>query len=273
MQKTLPLLCAVALLTATLTSSHAQTCVRDSSVLLVDTVFISPRPYTANYPVYGLAAACINQPYTQSVTIKIPATYTFMGIPIAITNANIATTNAITGLPAGITYLCDPPNCVFNANTLGCILLYGTPNNPAQAPDTLDLKIKANIVGTVFGSPANIPIDFPGPIAPGNYYLRLFAAGNCITAAYDLGSPITSVKNSPNPFGQQTVIEVESSVAGGFHFEVLNVLGQRVHSQMVELSTGSNQFTFDAGHLPNGTYYYSLSNPAGKVSKMLTVSR
>lgn len=271
MQKTLPLLCAV-LLTATLTS-QAQNCVRDSSVLLVDTVFISPRPYTANYQVYGLAPACIGQPYAQSVTIKIPATYTFMGIPIVITNANIAPTNAITGLPTGITYLCDPPNCVFNANTLGCILLYGTPSDPAQAPDTFDLKIKANIVGTVFGSPANIPIDFPGPIAPGNYYLRLFAAGNCLSAAYDFASPITSIKNTPNPFDQQTTIEVESSVAGGFHFEVFNLMGQRVHTQMIEITTGTNQFTFDAGNLPNGAYYYSLSNSAGKVSKLLTVSR
>ena len=270
MQKTLPLLCAI-LMAASL-SSNAQVCVRDSS-LLMDTLFISPRPYTAAYPVYGLAAACIGQPYSQSVTIKIPPTYTFMGIPIVITNANITTTNAITGLPTGISYLCDPPNCVFNANTLGCILLYGTPSNPAQAPDTLDLKIKANIVGTVFGSPANIPIDFPGPIAPGNYYLRMFSAGNCLSAAYDFGSPITSVKNTPNPFDQMTLIEVESGVAGGFHFEVHNLLGQRVHSQMVELATGANQFTFDAGQLPNGTYYYSLSNPAGKVSKMLVVSR
>ncbi len=269
MQKTLPLLCAF-LLAGLL--STAQTCVRDSS-LLMDTLFISPRPYTAAYPVYALSAACIGQPYNQSVTIKIPATYTFQGIPINITNASIATTNAITGLPTGISYLCNPPNCVFNANTLGCILLYGTPTNPAQAPDTLDLKIKANISGTVFGSPANIPIDFPGPIAPGNYYLRMFSSGNCLTAAYDFGSPITSVKNTPNPFDQMTLIEVESAVAGGFHFEVLNLVGQRVHSQMVELSTGTNQFTFDAGKLPNGSYYYSLSNLSGKVSKMLVVSR
>ncbi len=269
MKKTLLLLCAFALTTLSL---HAQICARDSSVLK-DTFFISPRPYTPAYQVYGLAPACIGQPYSQSVTIKIPPMYTYQGLQINITNANIATTNAITGLPAGITYSCDPPNCVFNANTLGCILLYGTPNNPAQAPDTFDLKIKANIVGTVFGAPATIPIDFPGPIAPGNYYLRLFAAGNCLSAAYDFGSPITSIKNTPNPFGQQTLIEVQSAVAGGFHFEVFNLVGQRVHTQMVEMTTGSNQFTFDAGQLPAGRYYYSLSNASGKVSRMMVVGQ
>ncbi len=270
MKKTLLLLCAFALITFSL---QAQACARDSSVLKVDTVFISPRPYTPANPVYGLFPACIGQPYNQSVTIKIPAMYTFQGLQININNANLATSNAITGLPAGITYVCDPPNCVFNANTLGCILLYGTPNNPAQAPDTFDLKIKANIVGTVFGAPATIPIDFPGPIAPGNYYLRLFAAGNCLSAAYDFGSPITSVKNTPNPFNQQTLIEVQSAVAGGFHFEVFNLVGQRVHTQMVEMTTGSNQFTFDAGSLPVGSYIYSLSNPSGKVSRMMVVGQ
>jgi len=271
MLKTLPLLCA--LLLAALFSA-AQTCVRDSS-LLTDTVLISPRPYTAAHPVYGIWAACIGQPYEQSVTIKIPPTYTIQGTALTLTNASIATSGAVTGLPTGITYKCDPPNCVFNANTLGCILLYGTPTDPAQAPDTVELKIAATVAAIIPPNiPFSFPLSFPDPtLAPGNYYMMVRSAGTCTSSAYDFGSPITSVKNSPNPFGQQTVIEVESSVADGFHFEVLNVLGQRVHSQMVELSTGPNQFTFDAGHLPNGTYYYSLSNPAGKVSKMLVVSK
>jgi hypothetical protein len=155
-------------------SLHAQTtqCMRDSSLLMNDTVFVSPRPYTASYQVYALAPACINQPYTQSVTIKVPATFTYLGTPIPLTSASIATSGAVTGLPTGISYTCDPPSCVFNANTLGCILLSGTPNNPAQAPDTTDLIINASV--QAFGT--GIPIQFPGPIAPGNYYFVLAQA-------------------------------------------------------------------------------------------------
>jgi hypothetical protein len=247
-------------------SIHAQTCVRDSS-LLMDTLFVSPRPYTASYPVYALAPACIGQPYTQSVTIKVPATFVYLGTPIPLTSASIATTGAVTGLPAGISYSCDPPNCVFNANTLGCILLHGTPNNPAQAPDTTNLVINATI--SAFGT--GIPIAFPGPIAPGNYYFVLAQAGACISGTYEQNSGIYSMKNTPNPFTGLTSIQVDAKVSGDFNFDVFDLLGQRLYSQQVSLMSGENQFSFDAGNLANGTYIYVLSNGQGKAASRMVI--
>lgn len=272
MKKTVLLLCAVVL--TAMHSTHAQTCVRDSSVLLYDSVYISPAPYTPTNPVYGLATACIGQPYNQSVTIDVPTDFLYQGsIPITIINASIATTGAISGLPTGVTYLCDPPNCVFNASTLGCILLYGTPSDPAQAPDTFDLVISANIFGIIFGSQQNIPIAFPGPISPGNYYLILKTAAGCASSAYDLNSRITSLKNVPNPFSDATAITVVSEVSGEFNFEVFDVLGRSIHAQAVNLVEGENQFTFEAGNLPNGSYYYVLSNAEGRASRTMVIAR
>ncbi|MEO6759756.1 MAG: hypothetical protein ABIO24_09910, partial [Saprospiraceae bacterium] len=145
---------------------------RDSSLLMMDSVFVSPPTYndTVPNPVYGLAVACIGQPYLQSITVKIPQTFTTGGFTIIINKVTASTTGAVTGLPTGITYICDPPNCVFNANTLGCILLYGTPSNPAEAPDTTELKINVILDGTVFGQPLMYPLKFPEDIAPNNHY-------------------------------------------------------------------------------------------------------
>lgn len=270
MKKTVLLLGAV-VWTALLS---AQTCMRDSTVLLYDSVYISPAPYTAQNPNYNLAVACIGQPYNQSFTIDVPMDFLYQGsIPVTIINASIATSGAISGLPSGLTYLCDPPNCVFNANTLGCILLYGTPNNPAQAPDTLDLVISANIFGIVFGSQQNIPIVFPGPIAPGNYYLFLRTAAGCMSTAYDLSSRISLVKNVPNPFSDVTNVNVVSEVPGEFVFEVFDVLGQRVHARTVNLVEGENQITFEANNLPNGSYYYTVGNAEGKASRVMVIAR
>lgn len=271
MKKTVFLLCAFEFVM--LSSAHAQTCVRDSTVLLYDSVYISPAPYTTNNPNYNLAVACIGQPYNQSFTIDVPTQFNYLGIQVTIINANMPTTGAISGLPSGITYLCDPPNCVFNASTLGCVLLYGTPNNPAQAPDTSDLVISANILGIVFGSQQTIPVAFPGPIAPGNYYLILRTAAGCASAAYDLNSPIVSVKNTPNPFSDATTINVVSEVSGDFNFEVFDMLGRSLYTQPVNLMTGENQFTFEAGNLANGSYYYVISNAEGKVSRMMVIAR
>lgn len=253
---------------ASFAAVQAQTCVRDSSVLQNDSVIITPRPYTDTYQVYALAEACIGQPYLQSFTLEVPASFTFQGIMLPITSASIATSGALTGQPTGITYLCDPPNCVFNAGTLGCILLYGTPT-AANTPDTFSLTIAATIQ-TAF---APVPITFPGAVAPGNYYLILNAANNCVSSSYDLNSQIVGIKNQPNPFGQQTTIEVESITAGDFQFEVFDLLGKRMHQQNIRLIEGTNQFTFDAGTLADGTYFYSLSNREGKVSKVMVIAR
>jgi len=264
MKKVLLLLLTVVCFSAV----QAQTCVRDSSVLQNDSVIIAPRPVTDTYPFYDLAQACIGQPYLQSFTLKVPASFTFQGFTLPITSAQIATTGAVSGQPVGITYLCDPPNCVFNANTLGCILLYGTPT-AANVADTFSLAIAATINSSI----GPVPITFPGAVAPGSYFLVLNAANNCSSSAYDLNSQIIDIKNQPNPFSGQTTIDVESIVTGDFQFEVFDLLGKRMHQQNIRLFQGNNQFTFDAGNLADGTYFYSLSNKEGKVTKVMVVAR
>ena len=265
MKKALLLLLTVAGFSAV----QAQTCVRDSSVLQNDSVIIAPRPYTEDtYPYYALAQACIGQPYLQSFTLEVPSSFTYQNFTLPITSASIATSGALSGQPAGITYLCDLPNCVFNSNTLGCILLYGTPT-AANTADTFSLAIAATINSAI----GPVPITFPGAVAPGSYFLILNAANNCASSAYDLNSQIIGIKNQPNPFSQQTTIEVESVVTGDFQFEVFDLVGKRMHQQPVRLFQGNNQFTFDAGSLPDGTYFYTLSNQEGKVSRVMVVAR
>ncbi|MCK6694507.1 MAG: T9SS type A sorting domain-containing protein [Thermoanaerobaculia bacterium] len=240
--------------------SAAQTCERDSNILKTGGL-LSPAPWSPDSPFYNLKLACINEPYNQSVTVNVPTSITLNGITVPITNVSIPTTNGIGNYPAGLTYLCDPPNCVFNAGTLGCILLYGTPSvdNPV---DTFDMAITAT-VQTPFGP---VPVVFPGnQAAPDDhYYLILRPTGECASSAGEAGSPFSSVRNLPNPFGNQTVIEVQSTQSGVFRFQVFDLLGNRVHSETLNLYEGANQITYDASHLPAGTYLYSIGNASGQ---------
>lgn len=262
MKRTLPLL--FALLCALTAAAQAPNCVRDSSIL-VSGGLLSPAPYTPADPSYNLNDACINHPYNQSVTINVPNS--FQGIPV--TKVSIATSNAISDMPVGLTYACDPPNCVFNANTLGCIVLYGTPTTANIAPDTFDLGITAT-VSTAFG---DIPITFPGQVAPGSHYYLALKTPECLVGTYDRGNQFTLLKNMPNPFGNQTVITAESLNAGDFQFEVYDLLGQRVYAQTLRLEVGRNEFTFDAGDLSNGAYFYTLSNRDGKAARRMVIAR
>ena len=155
MIKTLPLLCA--LLCAISISAQAPLCVRDSVIVGTDSL-LWPLPYTDAAPNFNLNEACIDHPYNQSVTVNVPTEYT--GFPIS--TVSIATTGAISNLPIGVTYACNPPNCVFAAGSLGCIVLFGTPTIANVAPNTLDLSITATVT-LPFGG---IPVMFPGQIAP-----------------------------------------------------------------------------------------------------------
>jgi Secretion system C-terminal sorting domain len=262
MKKTLPLL--FALLCALSLSAQTPVCMRDSIIFGTDSLFW-PLPYTAAAPNYNLNDACIDHAYNQAVTINLPSS--FQGLPL--TKATIATTGAISDLPVGITYACDPPNCEFPAGALGCIVLYGTPTSANVAPDTFDLTITANAY--VFGTP--IPVQFPGQAAPGSHYYLTLKSSQCLVGTYDLGNQFTILKNTPNPFGDQTLITAESLVAGDVQFEVFDLLGQRKYMQKLSLEVGRNEFTFDAGELANGAYFYTLSNRDGRAARRMVIAR
>lgn len=262
MKSTLSLLCA--LLCALSVAAQAPVCVRDSSIIASGEL-LAPAPYSPDAPDYNLNDACIDHPYNQSVTVNVPTD--FQGIPV--TSVSIATSGAISDLPIGITYACDPPNCVFAAGSLGCIVLYGTPTNANIAPDTFDLGITA-AVATPFGS---IPVTFPGTLAPGSHYYLALKSPECLVGTYDLGHQFTLLKNAPNPFSTQTLITAESQVAGEFQFEVFDLLGQQKHTQTLRLEIGRNEFTFDAGDLANGAYFYTLGNRDGKAARRMVITR
>ncbi|MFN0215494.1 MAG: T9SS type A sorting domain-containing protein, partial [Saprospiraceae bacterium] len=159
--------------------------------------------------------------------------------------------------------------CEFAANTLGCIVLYGTPTMANVAPDTFDLGITATVT-TALGP---IQIVFPGQVAPGSHYYLALKTAECLVGNYDLGSQFTLLKNAPNPFGTQTLITAESLTAGAFQFEVFDLLGQRVYMQKLQFEIGRNEFTFDAGDLANGAYFYTLSNRDGKAARRMVIAR
>lgn len=267
MKKALLLLFVLTALNTTL--SFAQTCVRDSSILQADSFqLLSPKPWSPDSPFFNLALACINEPYNQSVTINVPTTYVLFGFSVPIVNVSIPTTNGVGDIPAGMTYLCDPPNCVFPGGTLGCILLYGTPDASNPAPDTADLSLTATVLTSL--GPAQV--TFPGdPSAPDDhYYLIVNPTGQCQSSSVDdPGSPFSGLRAMPNPVSQMTTIDVYSTQTGSFQFEVFNLLGKRVHAETVQLFEGANQFAFDAANLPAGAYLYALGNRAGRSVRQL----
>lgn len=256
------------------TLALAQPCKRDSSILqMPDSILLLPRPYSPSYPFVDSKPVCINEPYLQDATLKLldSVSVPTFGL-VALDKIQIATTGAITNLPVGLSYTCDPPNCVFEENTLGCIQIKGTAT-AANALGQRDIGIILKVFTTLIPG-FGIDLTFPGSVAPGShFYLDVRAQGQCTISADDLGGTIGSVKNAPNPFTGSTQILVESLVNGDFTFEVFDLVGQRLHTQPIRLFEGSNSFEFDANGLAAGSYFYSIGNAEGKITKTLAVVR
>ena len=109
---------------------EGQACLPDS-MYIDSSGFVFPLPYDSlNNPMGGIdKEACINQEFEFTWTLKVPDTVLFPGIPIPIPvdYFRIDTIGAISNLPSGLTYKCNPPNCLFDAGSLGCVIIQGTP--------------------------------------------------------------------------------------------------------------------------------------------------
>ena len=108
--------------------ANAQTCVPDP--MYADSIgFVFPPPYDSILnPEGGIPQpACIGKSFEFVWTIDVPTDVTVFGFPVQLDQLSLATNGAVTNLPKGVTYVCNPPNCVFKVNEPGCVLLYGTP--------------------------------------------------------------------------------------------------------------------------------------------------
>jgi len=112
---------------------------------------------------HGLAEfpACINEPYELIFTIKLGDSISVETVGrVDVVSANIERTGAVSGLPEGLSYFCNPPDCIFPDTTLGCIVVTGTPTENNAAGD-FPLVISGVAVLNL-GGLIEFPLTFPG---------------------------------------------------------------------------------------------------------------
>jgi Secretion system C-terminal sorting domain len=255
--------------------ANAQACV-PNALYRDSTVGVYPSPVTAANPNGGInKVACLGKPYSFVFTIKISDTITVPLVgKIPLDSLTMTTTGAVGGMPTGLTYACNPANCIFKKNTTGCIVIQGTPATTNMIkPYPLVISGKAYSSAISFLYPNGYPADFPGSLFPGEYTLKLLAANDpsCISGTNDL-KEVSNFTAFPNPTNGKTIITIESSVTENFEFSLSNSLGQRVETRSLNVQAGTNAFQIDASVLPNGIYIYALSKGSRVVSNKLIVN-
>ncbi len=223
----------------------------------------------------GLAefAACINEPYELVFTIKLGDSVSVGTLgSIDVFSATIPTTGAVTGLPEGLNYLCNPPDCIFPDTLLGCIVVTGTPT-AANQPGNYPLVIKGSALLDGFG---DFPLEFPGLLAAGEYILPLNDTGGCEAVSTSIPSYLKSnieLANMPNPVHTTTMIEMTSLIDGDFQFKVFDMTGKSVYVENIHLNVGYNTLTYDATSLQEGMYIYTLGDGNAMIYEKMLVSR
>jgi Secretion system C-terminal sorting domain len=254
----------------------AQTPVCVANALYKDsTAGVYPLPFDAALnPKGGIPKpACIGKPYEFVFTIKVSDTIRYLGQSFALDSVKLETMGAITGLPAGITYACNPPNCNFVKKTTGCAVLKGTTTALANDYD-LVINAKAYLAGAA-GAFGGLDVSFPGAISAGKYTLKVVAATNaaCTTSAIFGVDEIATMSAAPNPASLSTIINIESAQTGTYDFAVYNLMGQSVFSTPLSIQAGTNSLKLSTEDYPNGVYIYKLSKDSKQLSSKFVVNK
>lgn len=248
----------------------AQNCTPDPAYQ--DSTGVFPMPYDANNPAAGGGineCAVIGQDFEFPFTVAVGDS---ISIPQGAFKLDKIIVTSVNNLPTGINYLCEPTDCTFEDNTIGCIVLKGV---PVASNTAGNYELEINVTIFVQGFPIGLPFTFPDPnLAPGNYTLQLLANANdpCDAVATEerLADQI-KMSVQPNPSAGPIAVNVNANIFGKFDFQVVDLLGKSVHREAVRISEGQNYIDFDGSFLPNGLYILVLENEMGKVAQKMTI--
>lgn len=86
------------------------------------------------------------------------------------------------------------------------------------------------------------------------------------------GESLKLEQNKPNPFSDKTAIVFSTPENGETKIILSNMLGETVAIIFDEnAKAGTRTAFFDAANIPSGIYYYTLSTPSGRLTKILNI--
>ncbi len=191
---------------------------------------------------------CKDQPYEQVISIKVPADTNIVYNGVSVTaHFNYIKVNSVTGLPTGLSMACNPNNCTFLGNNVGCAVISGTTSQ----------------VGThnlVFDLTANLTTD-PIPIIGAQtinqpYTLTSYriVIDDCGPGKIDEVTTNASFKVFPNPTSGNVTIANLSEVGVAKSIHLLNVEGKVIRTYF----TTENELHFSTEELTNGVYFVKV---------------
>lgn len=244
----------------------------------------TPNPFVTSLGIPGvypnpiqqssLAAGSVGDAYTETITIIVPGDTTIDlsaftgGFPVPPVNVAIdyQKTNAVTGLPPGLSFACAPSNCTILGDSAGCIGITGIPTQPGLYTVQLD-----NVIA--FTVPSNIPViggqQMEVPV-PGLSWDMEVAGAVGITS---LSSGNLSFQGiAPNPASGSTSVQFTSAKPLQLSLQVRDLAGRSVMQQDFRAQTGDNSHRIELDQVQAGIYFLSLTDGKEVITQKLVVT-
>jgi hypothetical protein len=214
----------------------------------------------------GVKGVLYNPSFGSTLTAISPGDTTITpsdyGLPVpgTITVAINFMELAVSGLPPGMTSVCDNVDCKWLGDSVGCVKFSGTPTASGDYTITcgLTFNVEIPLVGP-FTLPIALPLDYRIHIDPN-------------VGIADLNSSRFSVdQNAPNPFSNSATIRFNALHSGNVSFELFDLAGNCLQNENISATAGTNQFTIDGSKLASGVYFYHLSDGENVVTRKMTV--
>lgn len=254
------------LISLSVSQSYAQ-CTPDQIAVLIGLPGVYPNPIQTS----NLEPGTQGVPYSETLTIITVADTTIdlsaqVGFPVPPVTVSIdyQIINSIDGLPSGLTYACNPANCEVPGDSSGCVGISGTPDTSGVFNIVMDTEIGFEVPATVpiiGGQTIEIPI--PGV----SWDMDVDPVG-----IEELRDDVFSVaQNGPNPFSGTTTIFYNAPKPAKVAFEVFDLTGHKLYSNVERAHAGQNEIVFDATGYTPGIYLYTLSNGQAMVTHKMVV--
>lgn len=224
-----PILFAAMLLM--LLPAFGQVCIPDSTITAGLGIFPSRDD--------GIPPAQVNLLYEVVSTIRVPADTVadVFGSPQQLLIDSIVL-ETLLGLPAWLTYACEPPSCGFVGGDSGCVLFTGTPP-PGEGGETYSIGFITRTYARLAALPS-FQIDQVDSVQ--DYYLLYVAFG------VGVEEQKLEIALYPNPVAEILTLLLPDA---GVQYQAIDMQGRTMVNAM-----GHGQQQIDVRHWPVGLYQF-----------------
>ena len=173
--------------------------------------------------------------------------------------------SSMNGLPSGLSLQCEPSSCGVPGGSKGCGIISGTP--PASSAGVYNI----DIVTTTYGKFQALPIPYIQIDTFKSYYILQVFPGTGVMELQTSNSFIAE----PNPAKDNINIQItlRKNEAESGELILINMLGQEMITQPINLKQGKNRINMNISNLPEGYYIVEFRSGELRLTQKVVISR